>query len=137
MPEKHRDLESISKGFETILVVEDNDELREFMKTLLTESGYTVLTATDGEEGLAVFDAHPQEISLVISDVVMPNLNGREFRNALEQKYPGRKFLFISGYTDSAVQRGFVLDDKIDFLQKPFSAFEFSDMVRNILDRSS
>ena len=137
VPEKHRDLESISKGFETILVVEDNDELREFMKTLLTESGYTVLTATDGEEGLAVFDAHPQEISLVISDVVMPNLNGREFRNALEQKYPGRKFLFISGYTDSAVQRGFVLDDKIDFLQKPFSAFEFSDMVRNILDRSS
>lgn len=135
VPEKQQDLKSIRKGSETILVVEDNEELREFMKMLLTESGYTVLTASEGEEGIAVFDSHPDEISLVISDIVMPRMNGRELRDALEKKYPGRKFLFISGYTDSTVHRGFVLDDKMDFLQKPFTAFEFSEMVRKILDR--
>ncbi len=137
IPDKHHDMKSLRKGSETILVVEDNEELREFMRMLLTESGYSVLTASEGEEGIAVFGSHSGEIALVISDVVMPRMNGRELKDSLDRKWPGRKFLFISGYTDSTVHRGFVLDDKTDFLQKPFTAFEFSDTVRKILDRRS
>lgn len=123
------------KGDETVLVVEDNPELREFMKLLLTEYGYTVLTASDGEEGIGVFGKHSGEIALVISDVVMPRMNGKELKDSLEKKSPGQKFLFISGYTDSAVHRGFVFDSRNDFLHKPFTASEFSDKVRAILDR--
>lgn len=128
-------LKTLSTGTETVLVVEDNEELREFMKMLLSDSGYTVLVAGEGEEGLAVFEQHANDISLVISDVVMPKVNGRELREAVKARSPGKKFLFISGYTDSTVHHGFVLDDKVDFLQKPFTAFEFSEKVREILDR--
>ncbi len=125
----------ISRGIETVLVVEDNEELREFMETLLVESGYTVLTAREGEEGVAVFENHADDISLVISDIVMPKMSGKGLKDAIDANFPGRKFLFISGYTDSAVHHGFILDEKVDFLQKPFTAFEFAERVRKILDR--
>ncbi len=130
-------LKDLSKGEETILVVEDNDELREFMDTLLSESGYTVLTAREGEDGIRVFEQHVQAISLVISDIVMPKLSGKELKEAVDGLRPGQKFLFISGYTDTTVHHSFILDDKVEFLQKPFTAFELSDKVRKILDRKT
>jgi PAS domain S-box-containing protein len=134
----HSDLSrQISRGSETVLVVEDNEEMREFMQTLLVESGYTVLTASDGEEGMAVFEPRAGDISLVISDIVMPKMSGKALKEAVDRKYPGSRFLFISGYTDSAVHHGFILDDHVDFLQKPFTAFEFGERVRKILDRKS
>ena len=127
----------ISGGSETVLVVEDNEELREFMKTLLDENGYTVLTAREGEEGVTVFERNVQDISLVISDIVMPKVSGKALKEAIDKKFPGRKFLFISGYTDSAVHHAFVLDENVDFLQKPFTAFEFAERIRKILDRKT
>ncbi len=128
---------NLNRGDETVLVVEDNEELREFIKTLLEESGYSVLTAAEGVEGVGVFEQHSQKISLVITDIMMPKMSGRELRKVIDSRHPGTKFLFISGYTENAVHHGFILDPDVDFLQKPFTVNEFSEKVRNILDRSS
>ncbi|MCL5268157.1 MAG: PAS domain S-box protein [Bacteroidetes bacterium] len=122
-------------GTETVLVVEDNEELREFMKTLLTERGYTVLTANDGEEGAAVFEQNAVQISLVITDVVMPKMSGGELREKILAAYPGKKFMLISGYPGHAINHGFLLDSRVDFLQKPFTAFEFAEKVRRTIDK--
>ncbi len=127
----------LSRGSETVLVVEDNEDLRDFMRSLLEENGYTVLTAREGKEGIAVFGDHAHDIELVISDIVMPKVGGKGLREAVEAKFPGRKFLFISGYTDLTVHHGFIVDESVDFLQKPFTAFEFTDRVRKVLDRKS
>ena len=133
-PDRQGRATKISRGSETVLVVEDNEELREFMRTFLVENGYTVLTAREGEEGLAAFERQPSNISLIISDIVMPKMSGKALKEAVDKRFPGRKFLFISGYTDNDVHQGFILDEKVDFLQKPFTAIEFSERVRKILD---
>lgn len=132
---KDGDVKKLRRGDETILVVEDNDDLRDFMQTLLSESGYHVLTAREGEEGIAVFEQHSKDVSLVISDVVMPKVGGRGLKEAVDRLSPEQKFLFISGYTDTTVHHSFILDDRVDYLQKPFTAYELSDRVRKILDR--
>ena len=127
--------QTLHVGTETVLIVEDNVDLREFMVDLLSGSGYTVIVASDGEEGMSAFKERPREISLIITDVMMPKMSGKEMRERIDSEFPGTKFLFISGYTESAVHHGFILDEHVDFLQKPFTAFEFSDRVRKILDR--
>ena len=122
-------------GTETVLIVEDNEELREFMKTLLFEHGYTVLTANDGEEGAAVFERNADQIALVITDVVMPKMGGGELREKILAAYPDKKFMLISGYPGHAINHGFLLDSRVDFLQKPFTAFEFAEKVRRTIDK--
>ncbi len=122
-------------GNETILIVEDNEDLREFMQDLLEGSGYSVRLAGDGEEGISEFRKYPREVSLIITDVMMPKMSGKELKESIDLEFPGTKFLFISGYTESVVHHGFVLASQVDFLQKPFSAYQFSDKVRKILDR--
>ncbi len=122
-------------GTETVLVVEDNPELREFMRTLLIENGYTVLTAIDGEQGAAVFAENAALISLVVTDVVMPKMGGAELREKILSEYPDKKFMLVSGYPGHAINHGALLDSNVDFLQKPFTAFEFSEKVRRTIDK--
>ncbi len=123
---------------ETILLIDDNDELRSSTRAVLEAMGYRVIAAAGGEEALAAVEEMEQEdgrFDLVISDVVMPGLSGREVVARLRERDPGLRVLFISGYTDNAVLRHGLLDGDFDFLEKPFSLSGLATRVREILER--
>jgi signal transduction histidine kinase len=124
------------EGKETILVVEDEESLRELAQLVLTDFGYKVLIATDGVEALRVAAQHKGDIALVVSDVVMPQMGGRELAEKLRALQPALKILFVSGYTDDAViQRG-VSRDSFPFLQKPYTPTSLARKVREVLDKN-
>jgi len=129
-------IEQPAKGKETVLIVEDNEELREFIETLLSDNGYSVVTASEGEEAIKIYETHGGAISLVVTDLVMPKMSGKELREKIGSRHPDTKFLFISGYTESTIHHGFMVNSKVDFLQKPFTTFELLGKVRKILDNS-
>jgi PAS domain S-box-containing protein len=115
-------------GSETILLVEDEEALRMFIELVLTEAGYTVLSALDGEDALALVSGNESSIGLVVTDSIMPRLGGRELLERLRAKRPDIRVLQISGYSDSAVAGE-------EFLAKPFEPAELLRRVREILDR--
>jgi PAS domain S-box-containing protein len=121
-------------GTETILLVEDEEAVRSTAKEALEESGYTVLEGRDGVDALEVAAAHPGEIHLLVSDVVMPRMGGGDLAQRLTAARPGVRVMFISGYPDDAVVRHGVLERGAPLLQKPFSLAEFVRRVREVLD---
>jgi PAS domain S-box-containing protein len=123
-------------GGETILVVEDQKAVRSFAKAALRQHGYPVLEACDGDEALSVAMEHLGQIDLLLTDVVMPGLNGRELSKHLKQLYPHLKVLFISGYTADVIAYRGVLDPGVAFLHKPFGQEELARKVREVLDTS-
>jgi len=125
---------SVGGGGETILVVEDQESVRSFVKAALRHHGYQVIHAGDGDQALSVANLHSRQIDLLLTDVVMPGLNGRELSERLKELRGNLKVLFISGYTaDVFAQRG-ILDPGVAFLHKPFSQEELVQKVREILD---
>jgi len=124
------------QGFETVLVVEDEESVRKLIRTILGQAGYTLLEANDGEKALRLCETHTGPIHLVISDVVMPQMSGREFTDRLARTRPEIKVLFISGYTDNAIVRQGVLDPEVAFLQKPFTPSALANKVREVLETS-
>ncbi|MBI5378938.1 MAG: response regulator, partial [Nitrospirae bacterium] len=122
-------------GWETVLVVEDDPQVRNFIRTVLQEYGYQVIEAEDGEEALAKFHAHRERIRLAILDVIMPKRNGREVWEAIHAVAPEMKALFLSGYTADILQRRGVLDAGFHFLSKPPSPLDLLRKVRDALDR--
>jgi PAS domain S-box-containing protein len=123
------------RGTETILLVEDEERVRALTRLVLQSHGYTVLEAKNGGEALVMAQQHPGEIHLLVSDVVMPNMSGRQLVERLEVVRPALKVLYVSGYTDDAVVRHGIVDAKTPFLQKPFSPLAFARKVREVLDR--
>ena len=123
------------RGTETILLAEDEAGLRTLTKLILSQCGFQVLEAVDGEDALRVAAAHDGPIHLLITDVVMPGKGGRAVAERLADLYPGLRVLFISGYTDDAVIRHGVLRDGVNFLQKPFIARVLASKVREVLDK--
>jgi PAS domain S-box-containing protein len=123
-----------SKGAETVLLVEDEESVRTLTRIILLGKGYTVLEASDGAEALSVAGRHEGPIHLLLSDVVMPILGGRELAERLVGLHPEMKVLFQSGYTDDAVVRHGVLQEKVHFLQKPYSPAALATKVREVLD---
>ncbi len=122
------------RGDETLLVVEDADNLRDLIATILDSFGYTVITAAQGDEALQREEEHRGEIDLVISDVVMPEMSGTELAEKLLEISPELKVLFISGYpTEQAISAEHT-DARYSFLQKPFSAIELGRRIRGMLD---
>ncbi len=122
------------RGSETILLVEDEDAIRRAAKRLLEKVGYTVLLAADGEEALDVFDRYEADIDLVISDMVMPHVGGKELHDTLRDHGKAVRFLFTSGYTgDDGDQTS--LDPAWPFLQKPWDVDELLHKVRGLLDK--
>lgn len=127
---------SALRGTETVLVAEDEDGVRELLRRVLTEFGYTVLTARHGRDALLTAGAHAGAIDVLVADVVMPEMNGHELAQALSDSGADLKVLFISGYTDDEVlQRGIGGQDTA-LVRKPFASQEILRRVRALLDGS-
>ena len=122
-------------GWETVLVVEDQQSVRGFVQSLLKLNGYHVWEAADGIEALRICRQHPGEIQLLVTDVVMPGMSGRELAEQLAVEQPSIKVLYMSGYTDDTVVHAGVAQAGMAFLQKPFSPTTFTHKVREVLDK--
>nr|WP_320132283.1 ATP-binding protein [uncultured Holophaga sp.] len=124
------------RGKETILLVEDEDAVRRVVASVLAAHGYAVLEARDGLEAQAVYEEHAPGIRLILSDLRMPKVNGRELFEALHTRVPGLPFLFMSGYPPEVIQSLGELDPGADLIMKPFQPGELLSRIRQILDRS-
>ena len=123
-----------SPGTETVLLAEDEEVVRRFAREILSENGYKVLDAGSGREALLLSEAHRGEIHLLLTDVVMPKMSGRELTERIRPLRPNLRILYMSGYTDDATLRDGVLADGISFLQKPFTPEGLARKVREVLD---
>jgi len=121
-------------GTETILVIDDREQIVSICKRGLESFGYTVLTAMSPAEALDVARDYKGDIHLIITDVVLPEMNGRELAKKISSIKPETRVLYISGYTANAIAHRGILDPGINFLQKPFSPFELATKVREVLD---
>jgi two-component system cell cycle sensor histidine kinase/response regulator CckA len=137
MPDEHGIGVATEGGNETILVVEDQESVRSFAVTALKQYGYYVIEASDGDEAIAVAEQHSGRIHLLLTDVIMPGMNGKVLSERLKEFYPDLKVLLASGYTaDAFADRG-VIDPGDAFLHKPFSPAELAVKVREVLAQSS
>ena len=126
---------SRSSGGETVLVVEDETAVRDIVKRILEAAGYTVLTAANGGEALLTCEQWPEKIHLLLTDVIMPRMNGRELAGRLARVRPGLKNLYMSGYTDNSIVHHGVLDSETHFISKPFNSMDLTNKVREVLDQ--
>ena len=122
-------------GKETVLVAEDDPSVRAVVADVLTQKGYRVLRAPDGQAALEMAGSHPGAIDLLVTDIVMPGMTGRELAEALAAARPGVLLLYMSGYTDDAVVRHGVLEAGVPYIQKPFTPSALAAKVRAVLDR--
>jgi PAS domain S-box-containing protein len=120
---------------ETILVVEDEEKVRQLTVQILTKNGYTVLEASHGDEASHICEQHKGPIHLMVTDVVMPGMSGRELAKSLEPHHPEMKVLYMSGYTDNAIVHHGLLEKGLIFLQKPFPLEGLLRKVREVLDK--
>jgi len=125
----------IRGGNETILLAEDDESVRHLTERTLSSYGYKVLSACDGEEAVGMLRRHGEEIAMVVLDVVMPKMGGKQAYDEMIETFPGMKVLFLSGYSANAIHDSFVLHPGIPFLQKPFGPDALARKVREILDR--
>jgi hypothetical protein len=123
-------------GSETIMVVEDDHSVRDLVRLMLEANGYEVLTVEDADEAARVCTERPRRIDLLLTDVMMPEVNGRQLAERLGALAPGLRVLFMSGYSDEAVHRHGVLGDHAAFLEKPFTERTLARKVREVLDAS-
>jgi len=121
-------------GTETILLAEDEAAVRNLARRVLEKHGYKLLLAATGRDGVQVADQHGAPIDLLVTDVVMPEMGGRELAQRLTARQPGLKVLFLSGYTDDAIVHHGVLDAGVAFLQKPFKPDDLVRKIRAVLD---
>ncbi len=125
----------ISGGTETILLAEDEEMVRELIRSVLDSNGYTVVQAGSGDEALEIIRRAPRRVDLLLTDVVMPGMNGYELAHRFEVLQPKAKVLYMSGHTESAILRHGVEAGDLHFLQKPFSPVILAQKVRAVLDQ--
>jgi PAS domain S-box-containing protein len=123
-----------TRGSETILLVEDESQILMLAQLILQQQGYRVLAASLPQEAIRLAEAHPGPIHLLITDVIMPGMNGRELRDRIAALKPGLRCLFISGYTADVLAAGGGNTPGVDFQQKPFTPPELTERVRRVLD---
>jgi response regulator RpfG family c-di-GMP phosphodiesterase len=123
------------RGTETILLVEDEEVVRGLTRKILMQVGYNVLDAKGGDEAIRLCHAHPGPIDLLLTDVVMPEISGKEVADRLLELRPSIRVLYMSGYTDEAIVQHGVLDANVKFIQKPFTWVGLTRKVREVLNR--
>ena len=121
-------------GSETVLVAEDEEAVRQIIEKALDAHGYRVLSARDGAEALERASVYAGQIDLLVTDVVMPDMNGRELARRLVETRPNLRTLYLSGYTDDATLHRGVLQQGVAFLQKPFSLRMLARKVREVIE---
>jgi two-component system, cell cycle sensor histidine kinase and response regulator CckA len=121
-------------GTETVLLVEDQHPVRELARRFLEIAGYKVLEAPSGPDALRISREHEGHIDLMVTDVVMPRMSGRELALQLASERPEMKMLYMSGHTEEAIVHHGVLKEGVEFLQKPFTQRDLTERVRQILD---
>lgn len=125
------------KGSETILIVEDNEQVRRLAESVLKRNGYNVLTAKDGAQALERIQSHEHHINLLLTDVVLPDMNGRELYEKTAEAFPSMKVVYMSGYTNNVIAHRGVLDEGVDFIQKPFTVYGMAAKIREVLDENN
>jgi len=123
-----------SCGAETILVVEDEAAVRVLVRRVLTRSGYRILEASSGVEALELLEQYGEPIHLLLTDVVMPGMSGRELADRLSMQYPQLRILYMSGYADETIVHHGVLNPRIALLEKPFTPDVLLWKLREVLD---
>ncbi|MHB8059318.1 MAG: PAS domain S-box protein [Gaiellaceae bacterium] len=126
-----------ARGSETLLLVEDEEMVRQLVARVLRDLGYEVFETSSGDEALALSDSLDREIDLLVTDVVMPGMSGSELAEILSTRRPTTRVLFMSGYTDEAIVHHGVLDGVAEFIGKPFTPQELGHKVRGVLEGSS
>ncbi|MEZ4706294.1 MAG: response regulator [Caldilineaceae bacterium] len=130
------ELAQIPQGSETVLLVEDEDAVRGLVKQVLETGGYTVLEAHNGPAAIAMAQQYANRIHILVTDLIMPRMSGRQLADYLTQTRPEMRVLFMSGYTDEAVVNHGVSQAGIAFLQKPFDPLHLAKKVREVLNAS-
>ena len=128
-----RPVTSAPAGTETVLLVEDEDGVRELIEELLIGQGYTVLAASCGVDALQISELVEGDIQILVTDVVMPNMSGHELAMRLKARRPGLRVLYLSGYTDEAIAHHGVIGLDASFLQKPFTRAALATKMRDVL----
>jgi len=127
----------LERGKETLLLVEDDEQVRELAERLLTRAGYDVISAEDGEIAVEKFKQHQAKLSLVILDVVLPKMGGNEVRKEVIKINPEIPILFTSGYSANGIHTNFILQDGLILLQKPYNSGGLLKKVRQVIDESA
>ena len=136
VPEEVQFHSQAPRGTETILLVEDEEAVRELIHTILTEQGYDVIPARDAEHAEKIVGTYAREIQLLLTDVVMPGTSGRELAARIAAGRPGIRVLYMSGYTDNVITSGGMLEKGLAFLQKPFTPGALVQRVREVLSQT-
>jgi CheY-like chemotaxis protein len=124
----------VRAGTETILLVEDELGVRQLVREMLNRLGYKIHEASGAAEAMRIFDRHQASIDLLLTDVIMPQMSGRELAERLKILRPSLKILYISGYTDDMLAHHGVLESNVFLLQKPFAPDELAKKMREVLD---
>ena len=121
-------------GFETILFVEDDTEMRALIKWVLQKYNYKLLEAKNGEEALKLFDSYPETIHMLLTDVVMPGMSGKALAEKILRKQPTLKVVYMSGYSNDAITHYGVSENGPNFLRKPFTPIDLVNKIRDMFD---
>jgi DNA-binding NtrC family response regulator len=134
--EKEKDISGLSLGNETILLVEDEEEVRKLIARILRKQGYKVLEASQGKEVFSLCEEQEGPIHLMVTDVVMPEMTGVELAEHIKQVYPEMKVLYMSGYSSDrvAIDRE-KMEKRIEFIQKPLTVYRLARKIREVLEK--
>ena len=133
-PQEQAASEKVAGGRETVLIVEDEPDLRELTRIFLEGYGYKALAASSAEQAIQMAGIFPANIDLLLTDVIMPGMSGRQLAEKIVGKRPQTKIVYMTGYTDDMVVQHKVLEPGVQLLQKPFTKTELALKVRTTLD---
>ena len=135
LEKKEKDVDIDLKGTETILIAEDDPFVREYLNTTISEYGYNVLTANDGEEAIKIYEKNQDKVDIVVLDVIMPKKNGKEVYNFIKKVKPNIKAIFMSGYTQDILTSKGIYEEGLEFVAKPIDVVNLLRKVRYLITK--